>query len=112
MSVLQDALSVLIGAETEAARMVEDARAHSASVVKIAKDSFAPNRMSKMDTARERAKSIVANAAEAAGAEARRIADEGRAERERIERSYSSNIESVITALIDETVADITSKGH
>lgn len=112
MSVLQDALSVLIGAETEAARMVEDAAAQSAGVVKIAKDSFAPNRMSKMDNARERAKSIVANAASAADEEARRIAEAGRAERERIEGSYSSNIDRAIESLIAETIADITSKGR
>lgn len=112
MSALQDALSALIGAESEAARMIADAEEQSAGVVKIAKDSFAPNRISKMDTARERAKSIVANAASASDEEASRIAEEGRAEREAIERAYAANVDAAIAAILDETLSEIASKGR
>lgn len=112
MSRLQEVLSVLLGAESEAARIVEEAKKLSGEVVKDTQDSFEPQRKGKMASARESAKSIMANAREAAETEADQIRDLGADEREKIEKRYLSSVDSVVAAMVEETKTRILVGGR
>ncbi|MDR3279148.1 MAG: hypothetical protein LBT23_01435 [Synergistaceae bacterium] len=111
MSALQEVLTVLLGAESEAKRIVEDAKTESAGVVKTTQEVFIPDRESKMASAREQAKSLMANALTSAQTEAKQILDLGREERERVNRRFEENVDTVVAAVLAETVDKILSGG-
>jgi F-type H+-transporting ATPase subunit b len=112
MSALQEVLSVLLGAEAEAKRIVEDANTESSSVIKTTQDVFIPDREVRMSSAREQAKSVVANALESAETEAKLIANLGREERDRVAKRFEKNVDAVVSALLSETVDKILAGGE
>lgn len=112
MSALQEVLAVLLGAESEAKRIVEDARNESAGVMKATQDVFVPERENKMAAAREQAKSVMANALAAAQTEANQILDLGREERERMNKRYEENVDSLVTAVTAEAIDKILLGGE
>lgn len=112
MSALQEVLAVLLGAESEAKRIVEDAKGESAGVIKTTQEIFTPERESKMSSAREQAKSIMANALSAAQTEAKQILDLGKEERDRTSRRFDENVDSVVGRVLAETVDRILAGGE
>ena len=112
MSALQEVLTVLLGAESEARRIVSDAKSESLGVIKTTQEIFIPDRESKMLMAREQAKSLMANALASARTEACQILDLGREERERTNRHFEENADIVIAAVLAETVDKILSGGE
>jgi F-type H+-transporting ATPase subunit b len=112
MSALQEVLTVLLGAESEARRIVEDAKSESVGVIKTTQEIFIPDRESKMLSAREQAKSLMANALTSAQTEAKQILDLGREERERVGRRFAENVDAVVAAVLAETVDKILSGGE
>ena len=112
MSAVQEVLTVLLGAESEAKRIVEDAKTESASVVRTTQDIFFPDRENKMSAAREQAKSLMANALAAAQTEAKQILDLGKEERDRINKRFEENVDGVVATVLAETVEKILSGGE
>ncbi|MDR1884664.1 MAG: hypothetical protein LBQ56_00205 [Synergistaceae bacterium] len=112
MSTLQEVLAVLLGAESEAKRIVEDAKVELTNVIKTTQDIFIPDREVKMSSAREQAKSVLANAMASADAEAKLIADRGRDERERVAKRFEENVDSVVASVLAETVDKILAGGE
>ena len=112
MSALQEVLTVLLGAESEAKRIISDAKSESLGVIKTTQEIFIPDRESKMVMAREQAKSLMENALISAQTEAKQILDLGREERERVLRRFEENADSVIAAVLAETVDKILSGGE
>ena len=112
MSALQEVLTVLLGAESEAKRIVSDAKSESLGVIKTTQEIFIPDRESKMLMAREQAKSLMANALISAQTEARQILDLGREERERVSRRFDENADTVIATVLAETVEKVLSGGE
>ena len=112
MNSLQEVLTVLLGAESEARRIVEDAKSESLGVIKTTQEIFIPDRESKMLMAREQAKSLMANALASAQTEARQILDLSREERDRTSRHFDENADIVVAALLAETVDKIISGGE
>ncbi|MDR3353764.1 MAG: hypothetical protein LBO21_01845 [Synergistaceae bacterium] len=112
MSALQEVLAVLLGAEAEAKRIVDDAKVESTGVVKTTQDVFMPDREVRMSSAREQAKSIMANARESAEAEAKLISNLGREERDRVAKRFEKNVDAVVSALLAETVDKILAGGE
>lgn len=112
MSALQEVLAVLLGAESEAKRIVEDAKTESATVVRTTQDIFIPDRENKMSSAREQAKSVMANALAAAEAEAKQIQDQGREERVSVNQRFEENLDTVVAAVLAETVERIMAGGE
>jgi F-type H+-transporting ATPase subunit b len=112
MSALQEVLAVLLGAEAEAKRVVEDAKFESSGVAKTTQDIFMPDRELRMSSAREQAKSIMANARESAETEAKVIANLAREERDRVAKRFEENIDAVVAALLAETVDKILAGGE
>ena len=112
MSALQEVLTVLLGAEGEARRIVSDAKSESLGVIKTTQEIFFPDRESKMLMAREQAKNLMANAITAAQTEAKQILDLSREERERVNRHFDENADTVIAAVLAETVDKILSGGE
>lgn len=111
MASLQEVLSVLLGAESEANQIVEDARSQSAGVIQLTHDSFEPRRKSKLAATREQAASLIDNASAAVGSETKQITDRAAAEREAMERRYGEAVGSVVEALVSETVEKILIEG-
>ena len=112
MSALQEVLTVLLGAESEAKRIVEDAKSESLGVIKTTQEIFIPDRESKMLMAREQAKNLVANALISAQVEARQILDLGREERDRVRKRFDENADAIIAEVLAETVRHILSGGE
>jgi F-type H+-transporting ATPase subunit b len=104
-------LTVLLGAESEAKRIVEDAKNESAGVIKTTQEIFIPDRESRMVSIREQAKSLMANALTSAQTEAKQILDLGREERERVNRRFEENVDTVVAAVLAETVDKIRAGG-
>ncbi len=112
MSALQEVLTVLLGAESEATRIVEDAKSQSTNVMKITQDSFDTNRKNRMAASREQAKSIMANALAAAQTEAKQVLDLGREERDRVNKRFEENVDTVVANVLAETVDKILTGGE
>lgn len=111
MSALQEVLAVLLGAESEAKRIIEEAKIESESVIRSTKDKFAMERESRMASAREQAKGIMENALAAAQTEAKQILGLGKEERERINKRFEENVDAVVASVVNETVDKILSGG-
>lgn len=111
MSALQEVLTVLLGAESEAKRIVEDAKSEALGVMKTTQGIFTPDRENRMVSAREQAKSLMANALTSAQTEAKQILDLGREERERVNRRFEENVDTVVAAVLAETVDKILAGG-
>lgn len=111
MSALQEVLAVLLGAESEAKRIVEEARSESAGLLRTTQDKFMAERENRMNAAREQAKSVMENALSAAQTEAKQILDLGKEERERTGRRFDENIDSVVGSVVTETVDRILTGG-
>ncbi|MDR3165655.1 MAG: hypothetical protein LBU13_08760 [Synergistaceae bacterium] len=112
MSALQEVLTVLLGAESEAKRIVEDAKNDSLGVIKTTQEIFLPDRESRMASTREQAKGLLENALLSAQTEAKQILDLGREERERVLKRFEENVDTVIAAVLAETVDKILSGGE
>jgi F-type H+-transporting ATPase subunit b len=112
MSAVQEVLTVLLGAESEAKRVVEEAKRESASVVRTTQDIFIPNRENRMSSVREQAKGLMQNALNGAEAEARQILEFGKEERERINKRFEENVDAVVASVLAETVDGILAGGE
>ncbi|HPX03639.1 MAG TPA: hypothetical protein PK070_03040 [Synergistaceae bacterium] len=103
MGTLQEALAVLLGAESEAKRIVEDSRSESDGFLRTAQEKFAVERTNQMASAREQAKGIMETALNSARTEAEQIAELGKEERVRMQRRFEENVDSVIDSIVSET---------
>ncbi|MDR0764275.1 MAG: hypothetical protein LBE65_01620 [Synergistaceae bacterium] len=112
MSALQEVLTILLGAESEGRRIVEDAKSESMSIIKNTQEIFLPDRESRMASTRERARGLMENAVLSAQAEAKQIIDLGREERERVLKRFDENVDTVVAAVLAETVDKILSGGE
>jgi F-type H+-transporting ATPase subunit b len=65
-----------------------------------------------MVSTREQAKSLMANALMSAQTEAKQILDLGREERERVNRRFDENVDTVVASVLAETVDKILSGGE
>lgn len=111
MSALQEVLAVLLGAESEAKRIVDEAKSESTGVIRTTQDRFTAERENRMSAAREQAKSIMENALSSAQTEAKQILDLGKEERERVSKRFEENVDAVVASVIAETVDKILTGG-
>ena len=107
MAALQETLAVLLGAETEAKRVVSEARTESEDLRRTAQDKFALEREHRMASARQQATSLLETARTAAETEAAQILDLGKKERERMAQRFAENARAVAQALAAETAERI-----
>lgn len=109
MSTLQEVLAVLLGAESEAKRIVDDSKNESDNFLRSAQEKFAGERASQMASAREQAKGIMDTALNSAKTEATQIADLGKEERNRMQKRFEENADPVINSMVSE-IADSYTK--
>lgn len=112
MSTLQEVLAVLLGAESEAKRIVEESGNDCKGYLRSVQEKFAIQRESEIESAREQAKSIIGNATNAAKAEAEQVTAIGKDERERMQRHYDENIGALIDSMAAEIAENLISKGQ
>ena len=110
MGTLQEVLAVLLGAESEAKRIVEDSKSESDGFLRSAQEKFAMERTNQMASAREQAKGIMETALNSARTEAEQIAELGKEERGRMQRRFEENIDSVINSMVSEIADNYSSK--
>ena len=110
MGTLQEVLAVLLGAESEAKRIVEDSKRESDGFLRSAQEKFAMERTNQMASAREQAKGIMETALNSARTEAEQIADLGKEERVRMQKRFEENVDPVIDSMISETAERFISK--
>ena len=111
MSSLQEALAVLLGAESEGVREVQEARAEAEEMVKEASEKMAHEQEKRLETARSKARDLLDNARVAADEEARQISELGREERERMERRFREVAPGVVRAAARENVERLLRRG-
>lgn len=112
MSTLQEVLTVLLGAESEAKRAVEESKKECSGYLRSVQEKFAGQRESEIEAAREQAKSIIGNATNAAKTETEQIIAVGKDERERIQRHYDNNIDALIGSMAAEAAENLIAKRH
>lgn len=112
MSTLHEVLAVLLGAESEAKRVVEESKNECSSYLRSVQEKFASQRESEIESAREQAKSIIGNATNAAKAEAEQITAIGKDERERMQQHYDDNIDVLIDSMAAEIAENLIAKGR
>ena len=110
MGTLQEVLAVLLGAESEAKRIVEDSKSESDGFLRSAQEKFAMERTNQMASAREQDKGIMETALNSARTEAEQIADLGKEERVRMQKRFEENVDPVIDSMISETAERFISK--
>ena len=110
MGTLQEVLAVLLGAESEAKRIVEDSKSESDGFLRSAQEKFAMERTNQMASAREQAKGIMETALNSARTEAEQIADLGKEERIRMQKRFEENADPVIDSMISEIAERFVSK--
>lgn len=112
MSTLQEVLAVLLGAESEAKRIVEESKNEGESYRRAVQEKFAALRANEMESAREQAKSVMDTALGAARTEAGQIAGLGKDERERMQKRYMENVDAVVGSMVFEIAESLISKGR
>ncbi|WP_352402286.1 hypothetical protein [Synergistes jonesii] len=110
MSTLQEVLAVLLGAESEAKRIVDDSKLEAEAMLQTAQEKFASERANQMASAREQAKSIMETALSSAKTEAVQIANLGKEERARMQKRFEENVEPVIDSMVSETAESFISR--
>lgn len=112
MSALQEVLAVLLGAESEAKRIVDEAKSEYTNLLRVTQEKFTGERENRMSAAREQAKGIMGNALSAAQTEAKQILDLGKEERDRVARRFNENLDAVVGSVVAETVDRILAGGE
>lgn len=112
MSTLQEVLAVLLGAEAEAKRVVDESKNESEGYLRSVQEKFAIQRIGEMESARIQAKNIMDTALSAAKTEAEQITSLGKNERERMQKRYEENADAVITSMVSEVAGNLISKGR
>jgi len=107
MPSLQEALAVLLGAESEGAREVEEAKAEAERIKRATNEKIVMERQRRLNGAKEKAKAIIESARSAAEEEAKQILEVGKMERQRARRRFNEVVESVVDSLVKEHVANI-----
>ncbi|MEG1642181.1 MAG: hypothetical protein RR272_03620 [Synergistaceae bacterium] len=110
MSTLQEVLAVLLGAESEAKRIVSDSRSETGSYLKTTQEKFSVERQNQMESAREQAKTIMDTSLNSAKTESEQIANLGKEERERIKKRFEENVDSVVNLMASEIAEHYISK--
>lgn len=103
MPELQEILAVLLGAESEAKRVQEEAKQEAESTMSEAQDKFMRQREHRMAAAREQAAGLLNTAALAAKAEAEAVLESAKKERERMVGRFAENAHPVVAAIATET---------
>ena len=111
MSTLNEVLAVLLGAESEAKRIVSDSRRESESFLRSAQDKFAIERTNQRANAREQAKGILEAAMSSAGTEAKQIYEMSKEESSRIQKRFEENSEPIINFIASDLAEKYISKG-
>ncbi|MCD8164294.1 MAG: hypothetical protein LUE09_12965 [Synergistaceae bacterium] len=110
MSTLHEVLAVLLGAESEAKRIVDDSKNESESLLRTAQEKFSAERANQMASAREQAKGIMETELNSAKTEAAQIAGLGKEELARMQKRFEENVDAVINSIVSETAERFISK--
>lgn len=110
MSTLHEVLAVLLGAESEAKRIVDDSKNEAEQLLRSAQEKFAAERANQMASAREQAKGIMETALNSAKTEAVQIAGLGKEERARMQKRFEENVDPVICSMVSETAESYISR--
>ncbi|MCX7828495.1 MAG: hypothetical protein N2315_04710 [Thermanaerothrix sp.] len=99
MTSLEETMAVLLGTESEAKRLVQEAKDEAETLIRKGQEDFIRERDMRISAARQRAAAMLENARNAAQAEAEEIIRNGKARRERMQRAFEENARQVVHAI-------------
>ncbi|MDO9508667.1 MAG: ATPase [Thermovirgaceae bacterium] len=111
MSSLQEFLTLLLGAESEARRKTEDARTQAEEILTRARQDFQQEREARLATVRDQAKTLIEAAEKSTEAEIRQIQSMERQEAEGMAGRFRTHAADAVGTIIEETAADLIRKG-
>lgn len=110
MSTLQEVLAVLLGAESEAKRIVGDSKNEAEEMLQTAQEKFTSERTNRMAAARGQARDVMEAALNSAKTESEQIINLGREERERMQKRFAENADTVVDSIVSEIAEGFLSK--
>lgn len=111
MSSLQEVLTLLLGAESEARRKTEEARVEAEGILTGTRQAFQREREDRIASARDQAGALIESSEKTADAEARQILAMGQQETRSIAERFESHARDIVHALVDETALQYLRKG-
>lgn len=112
ISTLQEVLAVLIGAESEAKRIIDESKSESNGFLRSVQEKFAAERSNRMASAREQAKGLMETARAAGKTEAAQIVELGKEERTRMQNRYEDNVDPIVDFMVSEIADELMAKGR
>lgn len=110
---LEETMAVFLGAESEAKRLVQEAREEADAMVRKGQDDFMRERDMRISSARQRASAVLDNARNASQKEAEEIIRNGKARRERMLQAFEEHAQEVARAIaIEEAEAILSGRGR
>ncbi len=110
MSTLQEVLSVLLGAESEAKQIVAESESEASAMLQTTREKFASERSGRIESAHGQAREIADKARDAAKNESERIANLCEEERDLMQKRFSENADTVIDSIVSEIAEGFASK--
>ncbi len=111
MSSLQEFLTLLLGAESEARRKTEEARIQAEEVITRARQDFQQEREARLAAVRDQAKTLIDAAEKSTEAEIRQIQFQEQQETEGMAGRFKAHVGDVVATIAEETAAEYIRKG-
>ena len=111
MSSLDEFLTLLLGAESEARRKTEEARVQAEEVFTKSRQDFQQERESRLAAVRDQPKALIEAAEKNTEAEIRQIQSLEKKETEGMAERFQAHVGDVIGTLVEETTTEYTRKG-
>lgn len=111
MSSLQEFLTLLLGAESEARRKTEEARIQTENVLTKARQDFQQEREARLAAVRDQAKTLIEATEKSTEAEIRQIQSQEQHETEGMAERFKTHVGDVVKTIVEETAAEFIRKG-
>lgn len=111
MPFLQEALTVLLNAEKEAARKKEEARAEAEEILESTRREFQKERDARLKAVREQAQALIDSAETATDTEVRQVVRLGQQEIDEMAGRFHAHAIEVVQAIAKETADEYVRRG-
>jgi vacuolar-type H+-ATPase subunit H len=111
MSSIDEFLTLLLGAESEARRKTEETRLQAEEIFAQARKDFQQEREARLAAVRDQAKSLIEAAEKNTEAEIRQIQSLEKQETEGMARRFQAHVGDVVGTIVEETAAEYVRKG-
>lgn len=111
MSSLQEFLTLLLGAESEARRKKEEARTQAEEIIAGTRLDFQQEREARLANVRDQARALIEASEKNTEAEIRQIRSLEKQETEGMAGRFQAHVKNVVKAIVEETAEEYIRKG-